>query len=280
MRGIIFAAALSGVALGLGCVPAGRAQQSAGTVNQAAPGPGSGQGSGSGQGKGARDRGFGGFVGGARGILGTVTEVAADHYTVKTDVGDLYTVHFSANTRILKSPPGGRRFSPDGSGRSSGTRSNDGAEADTSDVPRQAPQPIKPTDIKVGDIVSAAGEIDAAAKSVGAVVVFQIDPERAKQMHEMQANFGKTWLAGRITAIDGTRITIEGMIDHASHVIDVDENTSFKQRRDSITLADIKPGEQLRAEGSIKDGVFRATVVNAATPRNADSGTTAAPAQQ
>ena len=155
-------------------------------------------------------------------------------------------------------------------------------EANSGDVQRQMPQPLKPTDIKVGDIVSAAGEIDAAAKSVGAVLVVQIDPERAKQMREMQANYGKTWLAGRITAIDGTRITIEGIVDHAPHVIDVDENTSFRQRRDAITLADIKPGEQLRAEGAAKDGVFRATVINTAIPQNRDasSGTSATSPQQ
>ena len=84
----------------------------------------------------------------------------------------------------------------------------------------------------------------------------------------MQANYGKTWLAGRITGIEGTTITIDGMVDHAKHTIDVDENTSFRKRRDSITLADIQPGEQLRAEGSVKGGVFLATVVTAMEPRD------------
>ena len=45
---------------------------------------------------------------GGRGIMGTVTEVAADHYTVKTENGETYTVHFSANTRIFKQPAGQR----------------------------------------------------------------------------------------------------------------------------------------------------------------------------
>ena len=63
------------------------------------------------------------------------------------------------------------------------------------------PQAIKATDIKVGDAIAASGETDANAKSVGAVVIMQIDPERAKQIREMQANYGKTWLMGRVTAI-------------------------------------------------------------------------------
>jgi hypothetical protein len=37
----------------------------------------------------------------------------------------------------------------------------------------------------VGDAVAALGEVDAAVKSVGAVVVLQLDPERAKQIREM-----------------------------------------------------------------------------------------------
>src|SRR5450631_3379698 len=55
--------------------------------------------------------GFGGMgmgMGGGRGLMGTVTEVTADHYTVKTETGEIYTVHYSVNTRILKLPAGMR----------------------------------------------------------------------------------------------------------------------------------------------------------------------------
>ena len=191
-----------------------------------------------------RGPGMGGFAG-SRGILGTVTEVTSDHYVVKTDTGDVYTVHYSVNTRIMKQPPGARI---PGQGRRNSDRS---AEIDPADVERAMPVNIKPTEIKVGDVITAGGEMDSAKKSIGAVAIFQLDPERAKQMREMQANYGKTWLAGRIASIDGTRIIIEGLVDHIPHTIDVDENTSFRQRRDSITLADIHPGEQLRAEGAV-----------------------------
>jgi hypothetical protein len=61
-------------------------------------------------------------------------------------------------------------------------------------------------------------------------------------------------------------------MDHAKHTIEVDENTSFRKRRDSITLADIQPGEQLRAEGAAQGNVFRATVVTAAEARNGEQG--------
>lgn len=234
---------------------------------------------GSDQGRGMR--GMGGAPG-ARGVLGTVTEVAADHYTIKTDTGDLYTIHYSVNTRILKQPPG-RAGGRDGGGR----RPQADNDSNESGGERAQPQALKPTDIKVGDMITAGGELDASNKSVGAVFILQLDPERAKQARAMQANYGKTWLAGRVTGIDGTKITIDGMVDHAPHAIVVDENTSFHKRRDAITLADIQPGDQLRADGALKDGAFVATAVSATEfqQRQPGSGTqspagTAPPAQQ
>jgi hypothetical protein len=182
-----------------------------------------------------------------RGVLGTVTEVAADHYTVKTDAGLTYTIHYSVNTRILRQQPGT-------GGPGGGQRGEGGGNP---------PQPIKPTDIKVGDAITAMGEMDANARSVGAVAVIQLDPERAKQLREMQANYGKTWMAGKVTAIDGVKVTLMGVIDNASHSFVADENTTFRKRRDPITLGDIQVGDTVRVEGALKDGTFLATTVNA-----------------
>jgi hypothetical protein len=255
MRLNLFGMIVAGSALALAGAVAAAAQQAG-----SAPASNPAQDQSQSQGQGRRGRGMGGFPGGARGVLGAVTEVAADHYTIKTDSGEIYIVHFSANTRIVKQ----------GSGRRQGGGANGAGESDGGE--RAAPQVLKPTDIKVGDFITAGGELDAAAKSVGAVFIAQVDPERAKQMREMQANYGKTWLAGRITAIDGTTITIDGIVDHMPHSIVVDENTSFHQRRDAITLADIKPGEQLRAEGAVKAGAFLATTVTAMEPQNRGEG--------
>jgi hypothetical protein len=127
---------------------------------------------------------------------------------------------------------------------------------------------LKAADIKVGDVITTGGEVDASAKSVGAVFIMQMSPEQVERMRQMQADWGKTWLAGRITGIQDTTITIDGAVDHKPHAIAVDENTSFRERRDSVTLADIKPGEELRAEGALKSGVFTATTVVAMQPGN------------
>lgn len=193
--------------------------------------------------RGARGGWGGGMMG--RGVMGTVTEVAPEHFTIKTDSGDLYTVHYSVNTRIMKGGGGGQRR-------------GQGSESEPSFTP---PTPIKASDIKVGDAIGASGEVDANAKSVGAVVIFQIDPERARQMREMQANYGKTWVMGRVTAINDVKVTLLGGPDNASHTFVADENTTFRKRRAPITLADIQVGDMVRAEGFIKNGAFLATTV-------------------
>lgn len=189
--------------------------------------------------------GRGGMMG--RGTGGTVTAVAADHYTIKTENGDTFTVYYSVNTRIMK-----QAAQPHGRGQGMG------AEAAGS-----LPQTLRSSDIKVGDVILAMGEVDAPAKSIGATVVMQVDPERAKLMREMQANYGKTWLMGKVTAVDGVKVTLMGSVDNAAHSFVADENTTFRKHREPITLGDIAVGDNVRVEGAVKDGAFVATTVTA-----------------
>jgi Domain of unknown function (DUF5666) len=215
------------------------------------------------QGRGSGQRGGRGGFGGAmmgRGVMGTVTEITPDHFTVKTDSGDLYTIHYSVNTRIMKGGGGQRR-----------------GQGGDNEPPANPPVTIKASDIKIGDAIGASGEIDATAKSIGAVVIFQIDPERAKQMREMQANYGKTWIMGKVTAINELKVTLQGGPDNATRTFLADENTTFRKRRDPITLGDIQVGDMVRVEGAIKNGAFLATAV-AVMGQPSPRGDNAAPA--
>ncbi len=90
----------------------------------------------------------------------------------------------------------------------------------------------------------------------------QLDPDAAKRMQEQAASFGKTWLGGKVTAINGTTITLTGALDNAPHTVVADENTTFRRRRDPITLADIQVGDTVRVEGAVSNGVFAATAVS------------------
>jgi len=157
-------------------------------------------------GNGARGQrgGFGGGQGAmGRGVSGTVTEAAADHFTVKSFTGDTYTVKFTADTRMMKQAAGQRgmgggfnREDGQGQGQAGGQQGGNRRQGQGRGFGGNPPQPIKAADIKVGDVIAAMGELDAAQKSVGATVIMQLDPERAKQMQEMEASYGKTWLIG------------------------------------------------------------------------------------
>ena len=204
------------------------------------------QSAGGGQGqRGFRGGGMGGW--GGRGMMGTVTAVAADHYTIKTDAGETWTVQVGVNTRILHQTA--RRDGQGGRG--------EGGEL---------PQSLKISDIKVGDAISVMGESDSAKKSLGAAFVLQLEPEVAQKIREMQANFGKTWLMGSVTAITGVTVKIDSQVDGAAHTFTADENTTFRQRREPVTLGDVKVGDMVRVEGAVKNDVFVAARVNVMSP--------------
>lgn len=179
------------------------------------------------------------FAGG-RMVRGTVTAVAPDRLTVKTEEGEVYQVALSANTRVMKQR-----------------------------------QPIKAADIMVGDGVGAMGVMDAPAKTVHAMLVAVIDAEQVRKARE---DLGKTYITGTVTAIDmdNARLTVKRP-DGVSQTIQADEGTSFRRggRRaqaamngsaapasgasmggESITLADIKAGEMVGGPGALKNGVF------------------------
>ena len=188
---------------------------------------------------GGPDRGMMGGMGammGDRGVHGSVTAVNGSTLTLKTEEGETYQIFTSANTRIMKER-----------------------------------QPIKPADIHVGDILAAGGERDAKAKTVGAVFVIVFTAEQAAQAKKMRDDFGKTWTAGEVTSIQDTTINLKRM-DGATQSVLVDENTSFKKHRDSITLADIQVGDRLSAQGALKDGSFVATTVNVRNPERDGEG--------
>jgi hypothetical protein len=217
--------------------------------------------------RGGRGGGMGGGMGMmmGRGLMGIVTEVAADHYTIKTDAGDVYTVHFTADTRIFKQVagqrgPGEGAGAGDGQGQGRGQGSGGGGGRGYGGG--NPPQQIKSSDIKVGDAIDVMGSVDATSKSAAATRIAQLDPAVVQQYRAMEADFGKTWLMGKVTAIDGAKITLTGVIDNALHTVVADENTSFRKRRDPITLADIQVGDTVRADGAVKDGVFTASSVN------------------
>jgi hypothetical protein len=191
------------------------------------------------------DRGMRGAFAGMQRVQGEVTAVAGSTLTVKTDDGATMQVVTTDNTRVMM----GRGVT------------------------------AKVADLKVGDGVMAAGVLDAPNKTIHAAFVLATD---AAQMKALKDNLGKTYIVGRVTAIDmdNAKMTVERP-DHVMQVIGFDETTSFRRGGrgmgraggagagngasaaapaaaggESITLADIKMDETVRGTGSVKNGTF------------------------
>jgi hypothetical protein len=217
-------------------------------------------------------RNGGGQFAGMQRVAGEVTAVSGTTLTVKTEEGATLQIVTTDNTRVMK-------------GRGAA---------------------VKVAELKVGDGVTAAGNLDAPNKTLHAAMVFAVDAADVKKLKD---NLGKTYITGKVTAInlDDAKMTIERP-DHVSQTIAFDETTSFKRGRglraggmgfggggagigtgagpapggdggESITLADIKVGDNVAGQGSVKSGTFVPAQLMVATPGQGGrrSGTPAAP---
>ena len=74
-------------------------------------------------------------------------------------------------------------------------------------------------------MIFAAGNLDAKKKTVGAAILIDVPAEEVRKARE---GLGKTWSAGKIMAIAGTKIEVH-RLDGVEQEIAVDENTSFRR---------------------------------------------------
>lgn len=192
------------------------------------------------------------MAGMGRMVRGTVTAAAPDKLTVKTETGETYQVALTPNTRVMKDR-----------------------------------QTVKASEVHVGDGVGAMGEIDQPNKTVHAMMLMVVDAEQIKKAREAM---GKTYIAGKVTAIDELKLTIL-RADGVSQVIAVDEDTSFRKggrgmqmsfgtpggappqvttapatSGDNLTLADVKVGDNVAGPGALKGGIFIPTMLGIGDP--------------
>lgn len=184
----------------------------------------------------AQDQGEGPRRMPGEGIAGKVTAISKDSVTITPmRGGDPVTIKVGDDTRVMKER-----------------------------------QPAKLSDIKVGDTVMARGQL--AGNVLQAQMLGVVSPEMLQRLQQGGMGFamgngagggqfkpedwGKTFIAGRIKAINETTLTITRAEDSQSLNIEVDEDTSFKKGRESITLADIKADDFVFGPGELKNGVF------------------------
>jgi hypothetical protein len=142
----------------------------------------------------------------------------------------------------------------------------------------------KRSDFKLGDRVFVSGEQEKDGVWMAQVVRGRNGGggfSRGGAMGGAQAkpeDNGRSYIFGELTKIDGTKLTIRKP-DNTEQVIEVDDETSFRNGRESATFADLKIGDFVRGQGALKSGVFVPRELIAGRVRGARQGI-AAPQNQ
>ncbi len=131
---------------------------------------------------------------------------------------------------------------------------------------RKDREPAKVSDFKVGDMVMVRGEENAdhsvTAKMIGARTggMMYSGPGggpggRPGGGMMMMGTLGEDYVAGEVKAIDPPRLTVL-RTDNVTQVLELNEDTSLRKGRESVTMADIKVGDHVMAHGALQNNVF------------------------
>jgi uncharacterized protein DUF5666 len=169
--------------------------------------------------------------------IGTVTVVAGNSLTLKTDAGQEVSVAVADGARILQLAPG------------------------STDL--KTAQTITLADIAVGDRVLVSGKAGDAAGAFSASRVILMKSSDIAQKHEMeQADWQKRGTGGIVSAVDPATGTLTVTVGAKKIAVNTSSKTQFRRYAgDSVkfedakpgTLAQIQVGDQLRVLGTKSD---------------------------
>ncbi len=190
------------------------------------------------QGPGGGRQGGGRFANLTR-VSGTIDSIQPDFVVIKTDDGKTVTVAITGDTRFRKNREE--------------AKISDFAKGDHVMV---GAQPGSDSSKLTARFIGAGMGGPGGPGSGG--------PPSAEQMQQM--GLGTKFIAGEVKSIEETKLTILRP-DGQTQVIQADENTSFQnEKRESVTLADIKVGDHVMGRGEMKDGVFVPTGLRVGMP--------------
>jgi hypothetical protein len=125
---------------------------------------------------------------------------------------------------------------------------------------RKDRQPAALADFKVGDIVFVRGD-EAADHSVTAQMIGARaagGPEGGGRGPGGGAGFGemgKDFVAGDVKSIEAPKLTVL-RLDNVTQTLELNEDTSLHKGRESITMADVQPGDHVVVRGAVQNNVF------------------------
>ena len=145
---------------------------------------------------------------------------------------------------------------------------------------RKDRQDAKRTDFKVGDLVIVRGQENPDHSWTAEVVGGRSGngpggregregrggpggPDRGFGLQG--GTLGKDFVAGEVTALDAPKISVLRS-DKVTQSIELNEDTSLRKGRDSITMADVQVGDHVFARGGLENNVFVPKMVMVISP--------------
>ena len=128
---------------------------------------------------------------------------------------------------------------------------------------RKDRQPAKLADFKVGDpVVVRTDQPDGKGTTAITVASGQFamrtgpgGPNGQGAGAGMFGTLGKDFVIGEVKAIDPPRLTVM-RTDNVSQTLELNEESSLRRGRESITMADIQAGDHVIARGAVENDLF------------------------
>ena len=126
---------------------------------------------------------------------------------------------------------------------------------------RKDRQAAKRSDFKVGDIIVVRGDENADHSWTAQVIAARSmngpgnGPGGRGGIEQQAGTLGKDYVAGEVKSIDPPKIEVLRS-DNVTQTMELNEETSLRKGRESITMADIQVGDHLFARGALENDAF------------------------
>ena len=134
-------------------------------------------------------------------------------------------------------------------------------------------QPAKLSDFKVGDMVIVRIDPDSGKTSGATALMVAAAPHGFTGRGGggpgaagfMQGTLGKDYVVGEVKSVGPPKLTVF-RVDNVTQTLELNEETSLRRGRDSITMADIQAGDHVFARGAVSNEVFVPKNLNVIAP--------------
>ena len=120
---------------------------------------------------------------------------------------------------------------------------------------RKDRQSAKLADFKVGDMVFIRTEGEGDQNLTALVVAARTGNGPAGGMMMGGGELGKDFVFGEVKSMDAPKITVLRP-DNVTQTLELNEETSLRKGRESVTMADIQVGDHLFVRGAVQNNAF------------------------